>query len=244
VSDSCPQCGGLGLLKGERGSYPCPCQQEASRKARVKRIGIPEAFADCTLENYIAGPHSYHALMTSKRYVEEFIPGKTRLGLLFTGTVGVGKTHLAVGIVRKLAEIKGVETLMVDMRKMFDSLRVSYDRRDEHSQESHGQILRPIFKNDLILMDELGAAKPSDWVTEIIEYVIGTAYNRALPMIATTNLPNAAAGGIDENQYARTTRPTTLGDRIGARMWSRLQQMCKVVQIIGPDWRRNERLGI
>lgn len=238
MSDPCPKCGGLGLLRGETGTYPCPCQQELARQRRVNRIGIPPAFAGATLDSYIAGPTSYPALMAARRYVAEFIPGQTREGVMFTGTVGVGKTHLAIGILRELVAEKGVEARMVDMRTMIDQLRSSYDRRDENSQESHGQILRPIFSNDVILIDDLGAAKFSEWVMETVELVIGKCYNEALPLIITTNLANRGAGDGGENEYARVARPDNLGDRIGMRAWSRLQQMCKVVQLIGPDWRR------
>jgi DNA replication protein DnaC len=207
------------------------------RVARMNRIGIPVSFATATLATYlVTGPGTLQALSWSQRYVEEFIPGTTRQGLLFTGSVGVGKTHLAIGIVRQLVEDKGIEARMVDMRVLLEQLRTSYDKRDQ-DQESQSQILRPIFKADVILIDELGAAKPSEWVLETGELLIGTAYNQAKPMIVTTNFPNLAPGD-EGTQYLRSTRPETLGDRIGMRMWSRLQQMCKAIGITGPDWRK------
>jgi DNA replication protein DnaC len=206
---------------------------------RMNRIGIPPQFAHATLENYIAGPATYPALMTARGYAEEFIPGQTHQGLMFTGPVGTGKTHLAVGILGQLVSTKGIEARMIDMRDLFEQLRSSYDRRDADTQESHRQILRPIFQNDLLLIDELGAAKFSDWVEETIELVIGRCYNEARPLLVTTNLANRPAGAED-NPYVRAARPVNLGDRIGMRMWSRLQQMCRVVQVIGPDWRTRE----
>lgn len=240
MSDPCAQCGGLGLLRGEKGSYPCSCQLEKDRRARVKRIGIPATFAQATLESYIAGKHSFQAVTMARRYVEEFIPGQTHGGLLFHGSVGVGKTHLGIGILRRLAEEKGVEARIVDVRELLDRLRSSYDERNQRSQESQAQILSPIFKADLILIDELGAAQPSDWVKETLELLIGTLYNQARPVIVTTNYANkpAGIGEGDDNEYADLMRPRTLGDRIGTRMWSRLQQMCKVIEINGPDWRQ------
>ena len=240
MSDPCPRCGGVGLLRGEHGTYPCSCQKDLERVARLNRIGVPAGFETASLGNYIvSGDSTLQALAWCRRYVEEFVPGLTKVGLLFTGTVGVGKTHLAIGVARQLVEEKGIEARMVDMRVLLEQLRSSYDPRDENTQESQGQILRPIFRNDLVLIDELGAAKPSEWVTETVELLIGTAYNQALPLIITSNFPNAAPGE-GESQLLRAARAQTLGDRIGIRMWSRLQQMCKPVEVTGPDWRRKK----
>ena len=157
--------------------------------------------------------------------------------MLLTGSVGTGKTHLAVAALRVLVETRGVEGRFVDVRVLLDRLRSSYN---DDAQESQEQILRPILKADLVVIDELGAARPSDWVFETLELLIGGLYNRVVPVIVTTNLPNLAAGATAKangNEYARAARPETLGDRIGARMWSRLQQMCASCEMIGPDWR-------
>jgi len=145
-------------------------------------------------------------------------------------------------ILRKLAEEKGIEGRMVDIRELLDQLRSSYDERNERSQESQAQVLASILKAELILIDELGAAKPSDWVYETLELLIGTLYNRARPVIVTTNMGNRGpfnpGNRYEENEYARAARAETLGDRIGLRMWSRLQQMCRPVEINGSDWRQ------
>jgi DNA replication protein DnaC len=71
-----------------------------------------------------------------------------------------------------------------------------------------------------------------------VELLIGRLYNQSAAVIVTTNFLNLAPGaGQVQNEYARAMRPETLGDRIGARMFSRLQQMCAAVQIQGSDWR-------
>ena len=242
MSDSCPKCGGVGLLRVGNGSKACSCQFEQQQTARLNRIGIPANFRAATLESYIAGAQNFQAVSMARRYVEEFIPGQTRSGLLFVGPVGVGKTHLGVGILRQLAEEKGIEGRMVDLRDLFDQLRASYDERNLRSQESQAQILHSLLEAELVLIDELGAAKPTDWISETLELLIGKLYNRSKPVIVTTNYPNR---GISDpysesngKDYARVSRQETLGERIGARMWSRLQQMCRPVDVNGPDWRQ------
>jgi DNA replication protein DnaC len=74
------------------------------------------------------------------------------------------------------------------------------------------------------------------------ELVIGKLYSANKAAIVTTNFPNAAPSSTSsQTGYERAARQETLGDRIGARMWSRLQQMCVPVEMIGPDFRLEAR---
>ena len=238
----CGFCGDIGLVPTATGSRPCSCQAEQEIALRLRRARIPASFAGCTLLNFTPCPHTQRGLLMARHYAAEFIPGMKDLalpGLLFTGTVGVGKTHLGAGILRQLIESKGIEGRFVTVPQLLDRLRSSYDAG---ARESQAEILKPILAADLVVIDELGAARPSDWVFETIELLIGSLYNNARPVIVTTNYQNLAPGGrpaTAENEYARAARPETLGDRIGGRMWSRLQQMCTAVDMSGPDWRAN-----
>jgi DNA replication protein DnaC len=158
---------------------------------------------------------------------------------MFTGTVGVGKTHLAAGLLRALIEQKGIEGRFVTVPDLLDRLRSSY--QDGAGGDSQAQILRSVTCADFVVIDELGAARPTDWVFETIELLIGNLYNCARAVMVTTNLANAGPGSAAQNEYARAARQESLGDRIGARMWSRLQQMCVAIDMSGPDWRANGR---
>ncbi|MGA9668383.1 MAG: ATP-binding protein [Terracidiphilus sp.] len=240
----CDACGGLGLIRTQAGgrwvSRACECQAALEIAARLKRARIPAAFADCTLENFKVSPHTKRGLAAARKFVEEFVPGQRDLpGLLLTGTVGVGKTHLAAAVLRRLIEAKGIEGRWATVPELLDRLRSSYD---PEARESQAQILGPIMRADLVVIDELGSSRPSDWVFETVELLIGSLYNSARTVLVTSNLPNLAAGasaaaGTPQNEFARAARAETLGDRIGARMWSRLQQMCAAVDMSGPDWR-------
>ncbi len=80
------------------------------------------------------------------------------------------------------------------------------------------------------IFDELGAAKTSEWVWETVALILNTRYNDRRTTILTTNypdLPPGAAAATEGIALARaSTREETLGDRIGERMRSRLQEMC------------------
>jgi DNA replication protein DnaC len=207
-------------------------EREAS--LRLTRAGIPPHFQGCALENFTPDKDTTWALMAARRYVTEFLPGAGR-GLLFTGTVGTGKTHLAAGIVRALIEDKGIQARFITVAELLEKLRASYG---PDATETETQILKPILSADLVVIDELGASRSTDWVFDTVELLISRLYNKTAAVIVTTNFPNLAPGaGQVQNEYARAVRPETLGDRIGARMFSRLQQMCTAVPIHGSDWR-------
>ncbi len=223
----CEVCGGIGLVPTGRGSQPCQCQVEQERRIRLGRMGIPRLFASSTLAGFQPCPHTQKALALAHRYVTNYIPGQTKTGLLLIGSTGVGKTHLAVGIARQLVDEKGIEARFVGMDDLVDRLRNASFEKD--TAESKREIMQPIYAGELIVIDELGGAALNDFVFDIIERLIGRLYNEQYPVIVTTNNLN--------QQFDPKARQPTLGERIGQRMFSRLQQMCFAIDMTGPDWR-------
>jgi DNA replication protein DnaC len=208
---------------------------EQDTAARIRRAHLPAGYAQASFANFSPVPQFRTACLLASCYADEFPPltKGEQPGLLFSGNVGTGKTHLAAAIVQAIAR-RGFQPLFVDLRELLDRLRSSYD---DSATESQAQIMRPIFAADLVVIDELGAARPTDWIFETQELLIGGLYNRMTPTLVTTNLPNLAAGAATSSGYERAARPETLGDRIGMRMFSRLQQMCRPIPMNGPDWR-------
>jgi DNA replication protein DnaC len=225
----CEICDGIGLVPTGRGSAQrCQCQTEQERSIRLNRVGIPRLFSSSTLAGFqTASPHAQKALGLAHRYVASYIPGQTKTGLLLSGSTGAGKTHLAVGIARQLVEEKGIEARFVGMDDLIDRLRNASFEKD--AAESKRDIMQPIYAGELIVIDELGGAALNDFVFDIIERLIGRLYNEQYPVIVTTNSLN--------QQFDPKARQPTLGERIGQRMFSRLQQMCFAIDMTGPDWR-------
>ena len=138
-------------------------------------------------------------------------------GLLLTGSMGVGKTHLAVGIVQALIFEKGVRAFFCDYRELLKRIQESYNPAGGTTEL---QILAPVFEAEVLILDELGAQKPTDWVWDTVALVLNTRYNDKRTTLITTNYPNAPAA-LARNAD-KTIREETLGDRIGERMRSRL----------------------
>jgi DNA replication protein DnaC len=145
-------------------------------------------------------------------------------GLLFMGSVGVGKTHLAVSILKGLTE-RGFSCLFYDFGSLLKEIQDSYNTS---AQSSEMGVLTPVLTTDVLVLDELGASKPTDWARDTMAHVINTRYNEKKFTVFTTNY-------LDDRP---NDREETLEDRIGVRIRSRLYEMCRTVSIEGRDYRR------
>ena len=125
--------------------------------------------------------------MAACKFVEEYPVDKT--GLLLIGTIGVGKTHLAVGIIKELILSKGIACLFYDYRELLKQIQNSYN---DTVKTTELDVLRPVFETEVLALDELGAVKPTDWVWDTVSLILNTRYNDNRTTIITTNYPNLA----------------------------------------------------
>jgi len=193
------------------------------------------------------------ARLAAGRFVEEYPIEKA--GLLFTGQIGTGKTHLAVGIIKELMNSKGVPCLFCDYRELLKEIQNSYNPQVRTTEL---EILRPVFDVEVLLLDELGAAKPTDWVWDTVSYILNYRYNQKKTTIITTNFPDLPSRETQNEQERKRQKITRrqqldaeydeplgdkipLGDRITDRMRSRIHEMCRVVVLNGIDFRTGPR---
>ncbi len=226
----CPLCFGSGLeIVDGQGARPCQCRLKKLKETSLDRLNIPKRYADCHFHNYNAEhPSQRNAFKLASQLSMEF-PAVER-GLLFMGTVGVGKTHLAISILKALSE-KGFSSYFCEFGALLKEIQNSYN---PVSQNSELQLLAPVFDSDVLVLDELGASKPTDWVRDTLSYIINTRYNDKKLTIFTTNYLDAR-----EDKDTRKGTEDTLDERIGVRLRSRLHEMCTTVRITGKDYRKN-----
>ena len=243
MAEICPMCEGSGLRvvrrDGRQFAEECVCRVRERAERRLQRAGIPRRYEHCTLESYETGFPSSHrslgtALLRAKRFVESYPVETAGTGLLLTGSIGVGKTHLAVGILQALVVERGARGLFYDYRDLLKQVQNSYNPQ---VRETELEVLRPVFEAEVLVLDELGAAKPTDWVWDTVAHILNTRYNDRRTTIITTNYANAGPLGMEPGPRG-VVREETLGDRIGERMRSRLQEMCVVVEMYGEDFRQ------
>jgi DNA replication protein DnaC len=169
----------------------------------------------------------------------------TEAGLLFMGSVGVGKTHLAIAVLKELIEKKGVTCLFYESGSLLKAIQDSYN---PVSQTSETRVLAPVYQAEVLVLDELGATVPTNWVRDTLYQIINTRYNNKKLTIFTTNYlddPRVSIGDSDEPKRRSKTftaeriqEMTTLEERIGTPLRSRLYEMCKKVMIEGEDYRK------
>jgi DNA replication protein DnaC len=225
----CDRCFGTGMdVVAGKGARRCACRQGDLCRRLFEQARVPKRHQECALSNYQPATENASQVLAFKqayRLVREY-PAVER-GLLFAGPVGVGKTHLAVAILRGLAE-KGTPGLFCEYGSLLKEIQDSYN---PISRSSEMNVLAPVYEAEVLVLDELGASRPTEWVLDTMTHIVGRRYNDKKLTIFTTNY-------TDERQS-----PTgeTLQDRVGARLRSRLYEMCSTVLIEGEDYRR--RLG-
>ncbi|MGE0132817.1 MAG: AFG1/ZapE family ATPase [Blastocatellales bacterium] len=226
----CEFCGGTGWEPvDEKGVRPCRCRAADRRDQLLAAARIPRRYESCAFESYKpkpaadeAGISQRIALHDSKHIVDQY--PNVEVGLLFLGPCGVGKTHLATAIIKTLTLHKGISCLFYDFRDLLKEIQDSYN---PVSQMTELKVLEPVYDAEVLVLDELGASKPTDWVRDTMTQIINTRYNDRKLTIITSNY-------LDEPQ---TPNEETLTDRVGVRLRSRLHEMCKTVLIKGDDYR-------
>jgi DNA replication protein DnaC len=226
---SCPHCYGTGMevVPGE-GARRCRCQSPDHRQRLFQAARIPARYQHCELQSYDAGDSDskWVAKIEVDRVINDYLVIDGR-GLLFVGPVGVGKTHLAVALLRELIERYQVRGLFYQFGALLRRIQDSYN---PVSQTSELAVLGPVFEADVLVLDELGASKPTDWVRDTMMQIINTRYNDKRLTIFTTNYSDKRKNEKDPTEL--------LEDRIGVALRSRLYEMCKTVEIEGDDYRK------
>src|SRR5581483_1278649 len=246
AAEVCPLCEGTGwkTMSGgpNRRVARCDCRIQARSQTLLAAARIPKRYEHCELSEFDthyegSHPSQQKALLEAHGFVEHYPVEST--GLLLIGPIGVGKTHLAVGIMKELILKKGIACLFYDYRELLKEIQNSYN---DSVKATELDVLRPVFETEVLVLDELGAVKPTEWVWDTVSLILNTRYNDNRTTIITTNYPDDAAreasGTSEFSRAQRAVRSETLGDRIGERMRSRLHEMCRIVKMEGADFRQ------
>ena len=255
--ENCTLCRGTGWklvprADGAAGkvAVACDCGMQERAGRVMERARVPKRYEHCDFESYVTDladgkiwtTQHAQSLKQGKVLTQGFVrdyPGSAEKGLLLMGPSGVGKTHLAVAALKELIK-RGHGGLFCDYRELLKEIQASYNPASESTEMG---ILEPIRTAAILVLDDLGASKPSDWVRDIVGIVLNARYNENRTTIITTNyLDHPAAEGeparLPGGKLISPTREDSLEQRIGSRMRSRLYEMCRTVEVFAPDFRR------
>ncbi len=246
VSLPCERCSGTGFeivtREGREFAQACACRRTASAPGDPLRgCRIPPRYEHCSLESFTPGSRSLAAALEQ---AVAFCAGYPHLGddeglgLLFSGDNGVGKTHLAVAVLRELVSSKGARGQFWDFHELIREIKSSYD---PETKTTELQVLSPVVEMDVLLLDDLGAWKMTDWMNDTLFYILNSRYLAKRCTIITTNFQDVTREQALAADVMR--RKEFLVERIGQRLRSRLMEMCTLVRLQGSDHRQARQLG-
>jgi DNA replication protein DnaC len=236
----CGKCQGTGWVLEDAGGSQvarrCVCFGDRVKQALIDQANIPRRYLNCSLDNFEVHNDSHRDdLKISRQFVKNY-PAQD-IGLVFIGPCGVGKTHLAVAIIQELVRTKDAACIFYDFRDLIREIQSTFT---PDSVLSESDILAPVFSSEVLVLDELGAKRPTAWVEETVFTIINHRYNHKKMTLFTTNYPDT-----DETEDRRDSfykkGDESLIDRIGVRLRSRIYEMCKVVEMWGDDYRKRAK---
>ena len=222
----------------------CDCVEAQRTEQLIAQSRIPRRYEHCAFENFDirkdrASGQSNRFLEVAKVYAQRFVAEyPADFGLLFIGPTGAGKTHLAVAVIRELVLQKNVPCLFYDFRDLLKEIQDSYN---PVSQSSELRVLQPVLDAEVLLLDELAALNPSDWVKDTLAFIINSRYNAKKVTLITTTLPfgNGSARNEVRAPSGEAVPDTEKAlNQYGVTLRSRLYEMCKVVEMQSDDYRK------
>lgn len=227
ANPDCPHCRGTGWVYRERDGIESAEKCKCLAAGRVSELEagsrIPPLYSQVSFENFKlptdnpVGRQALAGVLVQVRGFARDFPLAEKPGLLLQGEPGTGKTHLAVATARTLIS-KGFEVVFFDYKSLLDSIRASYD---PSSGQTEREVYQVALDAEILLLDDLGAHRISDWVEDTVTSIITHRCNFKKPLIATTNMLDSGGDRLRRS----------LAEQVGMRAHSRLYEMCKVIRM-------------
>lgn len=242
-------------------AVPCDCTASDRTERALARARVPERYRHCDFENFetdnelenvpLEQLRTWNRSLTQaklvvQRFAEEYLPVSAKSGLeqglLVMGPCGVGKTHLVVAALKDIV-LRGHAGLFYDYRELLKEIQDSYN---PESQSTEMGVLEPVLKTDVMVLDDVGSSKPSMWALETVGHILNTRYNDKRVTLLTTNFLDSemAATHLGTSRVTAMRTPgveDSLSDRVGKRIRSRLYEMCRTIEVVAPDYRKEIR---
>jgi DNA replication protein DnaC len=247
--ERCPLCRGTGLVTAVAEAAVdrrtprrrCMCQYVAQRLRTFDAVLIPARHAESTRASFVpSSKHQMAILVAVTKYLDDYDPHRENRGIVLSGGVGRGKTHLLVAMLRELVFRYAVSARFVEFSHLLADLKSGFD-----SGRGAAELIDPLVAVDVLAIDELGKGRNTEFEGTVLDELVSRRYNAMKPILATTNYsanPPSGRAVVNAAEVAvGVAPPPTLADRVGERIWSRLRETCDFVEVKGDDYRERRR---
>jgi DNA replication protein DnaC len=224
---ACERCDDTGWkaveTDGVRRVVRCECWREGLTRRLFDEARIPPRYRACGFENFrlYSNEKLVNAVNKVRRFADQF--PRVEKGFCLIGPHGVGKTHLAVATLRATLAT-GNQGLFYEVS---DLLRVIRNTYNPVTKTAEMDILQPLLTAQLLVLDDVGKEKTSEWVEETMTFIVNSRYNQRLVTLFTSNYEDTPDINVLDS----------LRVRVGSRMYSRMHEMCDFIEYGGADYR-------
>lgn len=178
--------------------------------------GVPPRFINCSFLNFHCPPGDKNVL-NKCHSIPSSLSSQNSQGAFLMGPNGTGKTHLAVSILRATI-LRGIlNCRFIKLPNLLFEVKTAFNN---NSSDSEGLLIQRFLDYDLLILDELGVEKATDWSLQTLYLIIDGRSSNLKKTVITSNL------ALQEIQ-----------DSIDARFASRIVEMCTLVKVVGQDYR-------
>ena len=217
---TCKQCEGAGMyLHPEGGAAYCDCHHKERKRVLMRNAGFPAKHIGSTVAGYVPKNEAERTVKEIvSTWVKNFKAGCT--GLYLHGAAGTGKTHLLVALGKAVIDIHGSEVCYVSTADMIAKAKARFSRNGT-DPENYIDPFDEAAYAEVLLLDDIGAEKPSDWVLSEFYRLFNHRYNDGLTTLVTSNVNLEAFESLYDSRIA-----------------DRIHEMCVQVHCNGPSRRR------
>lgn len=189
-------------------------KREIESRFSISNLG--ERFTDSTFDKFKTLPGTETALEYCKTYAASFADYGCD-SLLIWGPYGNGKSHLAAAAAHAV-QTSGKTVVFQTMPELLERIRQTFN--DRQNKETERDIMYALQNCDLLVLDDIGAEKVSDWVQDVLFRIVDGRYRQKKPILYTTNL-----------------KPSELKDKVGPRIYDRIAETSIPVENKGTSFR-------
>ena len=205
IDKNCPVCKGTGFVDKGKVVEICACRFR--QEDFQSRLNIPKKFWTAELDNYQPiSPAQQRAYEVCKEFVHNFNPEEGK-GITLVGPTQMGKTHLMVGVLKALYREKRVRGFFFDTKEMLFQLRFYMN----NEEDKYSRFLKFLMNVPVLVLDDLGSERLSDWSVETISLIITYRYNYQLSTLITTNYQLKRSGDDLLNSLEERISPAVVG---------------------------------